>query len=348
MTNKFFFIIFSLLFIILFIRPMWAQSQSSGGGRYVIEQRYVRNLEWIGDSYTLKYEVVIERYDDGGASGGAPGGYKAYIREFTEKQSFPVSLPAGKYRYRIIPYDYLEQPGIATDWVYIEINPAPIALAEERKTEDEGNIPQTYEDEKTTPCVNETAGTKADDSAAGAVKESKSKGTESPFDLHINAAWAPLIPLYGRMSEIFEDGFYGVGASVRFGAFYNKLNWFSPGAELLMSWYALDNPDSEDKMKIQTGVTGINIAAQLRIPRPRMAVTIRAGFAFAFQVGEINVENYSYSTGGLTPQLTAEVSFLWFAYKQLYLEAGAGFCHFFDKESNSGCLRPWIGVGWQF
>jgi len=50
----------------------------------------------------------------------------------------------------------------------------------------------------------------------------------------------------------------------------------------------------------------------------------------------------------LTPQLNADLSLLWFAYKQLYLEAGAGFSYFLDKENNSGCLRPRIGVGWQF
>jgi len=150
------------------------------------------------------------------------------------------------------------------------------------------------------------------------------------------------------MQEIFGDEFYAGGASVHFGAFYNKWKWFSPGVELSMSWYALNTDQDGEKMIIQTGVTGFNIAAQLKIPKPRMAVTLRAGFAFAFQAGKVNVEDYSYSTGGLTPQLNADLSLLWFAYKQLYLEAGAGFCHFLDKENNSGCLRPWIGVGWQF
>jgi len=313
-TNKIILFVF-LTALLLFCRPLWAQSQPSGSGHYVIEQRYVQNLVWIGDEYTLKYEVVIEQNE----GDGADGEYKIYIQEFTEKPGFQVSLPVGKYRYRIIPYDYLEQPGEASDWVNIEIKPAPIAPVDEQIT---------------------------DDSAAEG--EPRSTENDNPFDLYVNAAWAPLIPLYGRMSEIFADGFYAGGASVHFGALYNKLKWFSPGVELSMSWYALNTDQNGEKMNIQTGLTGLNIVAQIKIPRPRMAVTLRAGFAFAFQVGKVNVEDYSYSTGGLTPQLNADLSLLWFAYKQLYLEAGVGFCHFFDKENNSGCLRPRIGVGWQF
>jgi len=352
MTNRILLFVFLTTFF-LFSRPLWAQSQ--GSGHYVIEQRYVRNLEWIGDNYTLKYEVVIEQSDG--------GGYKAYIREFTEKQSLQVSLPVGKYRYRIIPYDYLEQPGTATDWIYIEIKPAPIIPVETRKEDDESYVLHPDDAEKGAYVL------QPDEAEEGYVfhhVEDEQKGnetvvknqndtvtvngdeTEKPINLYINAAWTPSIPLYGRMSGIYGKKFYAVGASVRFGVLFNKPRWFSPGIELLMSWYALNKTQDGDKISVQTGVTGINIVAQKKLPNPRMAVTLRAGFALVFQVGEINVEDYSYSTGGLIPQINIEASFLWFAYKKLYLEAGMGFTHLFDKNNNSGCLRPWIGVGWKF
>jgi hypothetical protein len=332
-TNK---IIFFVFLIILFLTGRPLRAQTPGGGRYVVEQRYVQNLEWIGDNYTLKYEVVIERNEGGGASGG----YKVFIREFTEKQSLQVSLPVGKYRYRIIPYDYLEQAGIATEWINIEIKPAPTVSAETRKEDNEIYVPPPVE---TAPLVNETVINRTDDST-----KTRGDETEKPLNLYISAAWTPLIPLYGRISEIFENKFYPTGASVRFGALYNKPRWFSPGIELSMSWYGLNNDQDGDKIGVQTGVMGVNLVAQKKLPNPSMAVTIRAGFAYAFQVGEINVEDYSYSTGGLIPQINIEASFLWFAYKKLYLEAGIGFAHLLDKDSNSGCLRPWIGVGWQF
>jgi hypothetical protein len=278
------------LAIFLFNRPLWAQSPG-GGGYYVTEQRYVQDLVWVGDDYTLKYEVVIEKNED--------NVYKAFLREFTEKPNLQISLPLGKYRYRIIPYDYLEHPGKASDWVNIEIKPAPVFTA------------------------------------------------DNPINLYLSAAWQPLIPLYGRMREIFGNEFNATGASVRFGVLYNKPRWFNPGIELSTSWYALNNAQTIDTIGIQTGVIGLNLVAQTPLPR-RMAVTLKAGASVLFQVSEIKIEDYSYTKGGLIPQINVEASFLWFAYKQLYLEAGLGFYHLIDKDDNSGCLRPWLGAGWRF
>jgi len=279
------------------ISPLWAQEpQNSGnddGGYYVIEQRYVQTIEWIGDNYTLKYEFILEKNEG--------DGYKAYSREFIEKPNLQISLPLGKYRYRIIPYDYLEHPGEASDWVNIEIKPAPVVTNK----------------------------------------------TVNPINLYVSASWTPLIPLYGRMEEIFGNNFYAVGASVRFGALYNKLRWLTLGIELSTSWYALNNAQSSDIIGAQTGVTGFNIVAQKPLPK-RMAVTLKAGASFLFQVSEIEIEDYTYSAGGFLPQINLEASFLWFAYKQLYLEAGLGYYHLFNKDGNSGILRPYLGVGWQF
>jgi len=291
MTNRILFLFFltAALFVIC---PLWAQ-QDSGGGYYVTEQRYVQQLAWIGDDYTQKYEVVIEKNEG--------GKYKSYLREFTEKPDLQVSLPWGKYRYQIIPYDYLEHPGEVSDWVNIEIKPAPAASDE----------------------------------------------TGYPINLYVSAAWSPLFPLYGRMLEIFERKFYMVGASVCFGVLYNKPQWFHPGLELSTSWYALDNAQSSDTIGIKTGATGFNIVAQKPLPN-RMAVTLKAGAAILYQVSKINIEDYSYWTGGLIPQINLEASFLWFAHKQLYLEAGPGFYYLINKEGNSGCLSPRLGVGWQF
>jgi len=322
MTNRVLLFVF-LTTLFLFCRPLLAQAQqSSGGGHYVIEQRYVQQLIWIGDEYTLKYEVVIEQNED--------GKYKTYIREFTERPTLLVSLPVGKYRYRIIPYDYLEQPGEASDWINFEIKPTPV-------------VPPviTEEKEHKTPSVNDAV-TKNHD------EPEKQEEAGKPLNLYVSAAWVPLIPLYGRLQEIFGNEFYAAGASVRFGILYNKPRWFSPGVELSTSLYALNNDQNKDKIGVQTGVMGFNLVAQKKLPNPTMAVTLRAGAALAYQVGEIDIEDYSYTTGGLIPQINAEASFLWFAYKKLYLEAGIGFSHLLGKDDNSGFLRPWIGAGWRF
>jgi len=333
MTNKILLFVF-LLTLFLFSRPLWAQAQQSDGGHYVIEQRYVQKIEWIGDKYTLKYEVVIERNEG--------GKYKAYIQEFTEKPNLQVSLPLGKYRYRVIPYDYLEQPGEASVWVNIEINPAPIVSVEVQKADDGSYVLHPYEKEQIVPGINEIVINNQNDS-----KTTEGTETDKPFNLYVSAAWTPIIPIYGRIQEIFGNEFHASGAAIRFGALW-KMQWFSPGIELSTAWYALNIAQENDEIGIQTGVTGFNIVAQKKLPNPKMAVTLRAGFALGFQVGEINIEDYSYTTGGLIPQINVEASFLWFAYKRLYLEAGVGFNHLLEKDSNSGCLRPWLGAGWQF
>jgi hypothetical protein len=291
MTSRNLFFLTAMFFI---IQSLWAQSPDNGnGGYYVIEQRYVHTIEWIGDDYTFKYEVVIEKDED--------GGYKTYLREFTEKPSLQVSLPSGKYRYRVIPYDYLEHPGEASDWENIEIESAPVV-------------------------TNEIVNT---------------------INLYLSAAWNPLFPLYGRMREIYENKFYTAGASVRFGVLFNKFKWFNPGAELSASWYDINNAQSSDTIGMKTGLTGINIVAQKPLSK-RTAVTLKAGAAILYQINEINIEDYSYWTGGLVPQINVEASFIWFAYKQLYLEAGLGFYHLLNDGDNSGVLRPWLGAGWQF
>ncbi|GBU28181.1 hypothetical protein R84B8_01739 [Treponema sp. R8-4-B8] len=339
MTNRILLFVF-LIALFLFNQPLRAQAQQSQSGsgddgRYVVEQRYVQKIEWIGDEYALKYEVVIEKNEG--------DKYKTHIREFTEKPGLQVSLPVGKYRYRIIPYDYLEQPGTASEWVNVEIKAIPIVSVEVQKADDGSYVLHPYDNEQIVPGVNEIVINNPDDSKITVGGE-----TAKLINLYAGAAWLPLIPLYGRLREIFGSEFYAAGASVRFGALYNKLRWFSPGIELSMSWYALNNSMGGDEISIQTGVIGFNIVAQKKLPNPKMAVTLRAGFALAFQVGEINVEDYSYTTGGLIPQINIEASFLWFAWKRLYVEAGIGFAHLIDGYGNSGFLRPQIGAGWKF
>jgi hypothetical protein len=288
--------------------PLWAQDAQStvqgaaqGAGHYVIEQRYVQQLVWVGDEYTLKYEVVIES--------GEGRTYRSYSREFTEKPALQISLPPGTYRYRIISYDYLEQPGDASEWVNLEIKPSP----------------------------------------AVSVGEQAESGPSDTFSFYLSAAWSPLLPLYGGIREVFGNEFYAAGASLRFGAFFNKLNWwFIPGLELSTSWYTLNKAQDGDTVGIQAGVTGFNIAAQKRFFNQKMAVTLRAGGALAFQIGETNIADETNTIGGITPQFNVEASFLYKVWKQLYVETGASFTFHLNQNSSSGYLCPRLGAGWKF
>lgn len=272
--------------------------------RYVTEQRFIQRLVWIGDEYAFRYEVVIERNED--------EEYREYKREFTASSALVISLPLGNYRYHVIPYDFLDQPGEASDWVTLNVA-----------------APPTISGEPPEP-------------------PSLSSDSEKHIDIFLGAAWAPLFPVYGGMQQIFGQGFHASGAIIRFGVFYNNLKWFNPGLELSASWYALNKVEDDDKIGIQTGVTGFNIVAQAWLPNRKMAFALRAGGGFAFQVGEVNAGQYSYSMGSLVPHINLEASFLWLALKQLYAETGVGFFFLVNQNNNSGYLRPWLGVGWQF
>jgi len=285
----------SLLAALFFVsRNIWAQS-----GHYVIEQRYVQQIYWTEDEYVLKYEVIIERYVD--------GAYRAYSQEFTESNSILISLPPGNYRYRIIPYDYLEQPGEATDWINISIKPAS-------------------------------------DEMVNAALEAETKKQVSVF---VNAAWTPSIPIHGRMHGIYGNKFYAPGAIIRLGLFFFKVEWFDLGAEMTTSWYGLNMSQDGAKIDSQAGITNVNVIAQMRLNQ-KMAVTVRAGGGIVYQALGISGNNDDYSKGTMTAEMNVEASFLWIAYKQLYLEGGIGYTLFLNNVKPSGFLRPLIGVGWRF
>jgi len=290
--------LFAALFFFSLTSSLWAQNR-----RYVTEQRFIQRLVWVGDEYAFRYEVVIERNEG--------DGYREYKREFTASSELVISLPLGKYRYRIIPYDFLDQGGEASGWVTLDVVAPPVIPGE-------------------TP------------------EQSASSVPKKNINIFLSAAWSPVFPVYGGMQEIFGNELFTTGASVRFGVLYSKPQWFHPGIELSTSWYALNNAQDNDTIGIQAGVTGFNIVAQTWFPGQKTALTFRAGGAFAFQVGKLGFEQYSYSMGSLAPQINLEASFLWLALKQLYAEAGLGFNHLMNEDGNSGCLRPWIGAGWRF
>jgi len=70
-------------------------------------------LEWQKDQKARRYEVVVEKEED--------NEYRQTIREFTETSSIEVSLEPGKYRYMVIPYNFLDRPGKIPDWKEFEV-----------------------------------------------------------------------------------------------------------------------------------------------------------------------------------------------------------------------------------
>jgi hypothetical protein len=113
------YIIFTFLLFFLFVPLLHAQTDGPvAGTRYFLDTssdtpRFVQRLSWVGGEYALRYEVVIERVDS--------GNYHEVLREFTSALFIDVSLLQGRYRFCVIPFDYLGSPGARSNWMYIEV-----------------------------------------------------------------------------------------------------------------------------------------------------------------------------------------------------------------------------------
>jgi hypothetical protein len=236
-------------------------------------------------------------------------GYLEFKREFTASSELVISLPLGNYRYHVIPYDYLDQPAEASGWVMLDVT-APPAIPDE------------------TP--------------------DQSSGPEKQFDIILGAAWAPLLPISGRIQEIFEQEFYPSGAILRLGFLYDNSGRGNLGLELSTAWYDLNKAQDDNRIRVLGGITSFNIVVQAWSSNRNAALMFRVGGGVVFQIGEVNTGESSYSIGGVIPQMNLEMSFLWPVLKQFYLEIGYGVNLFMSEDDVSICFRPCLGIGWQF
>jgi len=104
-----------LFLLLVFACAGLCHAQAQAGGFYM-EQRFVQRLTWGWDEYVMRYEVIIEKDMD--------GAYRRTVREFTENSFIDVSLSPGKYRYRVILYDYFNRQSSGSGWIDFEVLPA--------------------------------------------------------------------------------------------------------------------------------------------------------------------------------------------------------------------------------
>jgi hypothetical protein len=274
------------------------------------------------------------------------------MREFTELSSFQISLLPGYYRYRVIPIDFLEQPGEASNWEILNVLPVPIIPVEVRSTGDDNYLLIPQNNDQLVPGVSEILIKNPDelktDEGVIIVEKHEPVEIEKPTNIYLCAAWAPLLPLYGGIQEVFGRQFYFSGAAFHFGLIFTKPQLFNPGLELSISWYALNKVQDDTKIEIQTGVMGINFLAQKWLPNQKMALTLRAGGGLSFQIGDLSSGENLYLMDRLVPQLNLEPSFLWQVLEHLYVEAGLSYTLFLNRNNPSACLHPWLGAGWSF
>jgi hypothetical protein len=233
-------------FLVFFLLPgSFLQAQNSG---YFLDSssgeiRYIQRLIWTGDEYAQRYEVVIERERE--------GAYQEMLRESTTALYIQISLLPGKYRCRVITYDFLNQAGGVSEWVYIEV--LAVLYPEQVYKTDDIELVRT-----------------ADDS--GSVQPA---GYQRRPDLFLGAGWLPLFAIYDEKNRLLGRNHSFAGGAVRFGAVWGAGN-FNPGLELAIPYNFVDT----DTGDLHLWGIGLNLLARKRLPDDRMALTFRLGAGY--------------------------------------------------------------------
>ena len=258
---------------------------------------YPVHLDWTEDESVLRYEVIIENEEED----------LEVLREYTAAFSITVSLPPGNYRCKVIPYDFLEKPGNESPWMSF------VVLAPK--------IPEPI----ITPAPEPEPPPVLASPPPAAIK------APIPLDVYINAAWMPLLPIYGEEDQFFGRNPLLPGAGIRLGALLTSLSVINPGLEAAGSWYLF----RENGVSLNVFTAGINLVAQKRPRGSIIAITIRAGAGYSI-VKDKQVLNSNIGA-----------SIACFPTNHFSFETGIDHVHLF-KEDLSGCLRPWLGIGLWF
>jgi hypothetical protein len=275
------------------------------------ESRFIQRLTWPEDEYARRYEVIIEK-EEGGE-------YRGLFHEFTTALFIEVSLLPGKYRCRVITHDYLNRPGPVPEWKYIEV----LAV----------NDPEAVNRTDEIALVHSELAQTTD--SAEPVQSADDK-----VNLFLSAAWTPLFTISDGGKRFFERDMSLLGTTVRFGVVLAKSFFnINPGLELPVS-YNFFNTGTDEPAHLLT--FGLNLTALKRLSS-NTALTFRlgAGYGLLFTEDEDTAASFS---GGKSFHINAGVSFLLFVMKNLYLETGLDYAHWFT-EPTSYYFGPWLGIG---
>jgi hypothetical protein len=172
-----------------------------------------------------------------------------------------------------------------------------------------------------------------------------------PVDISVSAGYRPLIPLYGMINELFQTGFFPIGAYGRLSVIPFKRRWGYMGFELEPSWHYL--MVTQEDYKVQGNMLGGTVFGvfQRWFSNRVTALNFRIGggiysipdYRFIFTRGETEPVMI------LIPAVAAGISFQWHVKKSFFLETGLDFTHFFTVDNpQSAYLLPFLGAGWQF
>jgi hypothetical protein len=278
------------------------------------ETSFIQRLTWTEDEYARRYEVIIEKEEE--------GEYRDLFQEFTTELFIEISLLPGKYRCRVITYDFLNRPGPLPEWKYIEVlavlDPEPVYY-------EQVHIEQAHLEQ--------------DHLTDDPVKK---------VDLFLSAAWAPSFTISDGGNRFFERDMALSGATVRFGVVWAESYFnINPGLELPVSYIFLRTGSGEQAHLL---TFALNLFGLKWLPGNRMALSFRLGAGYGFLFTD-DADTAASFSGAQSIHINAGVSFLLFVMDvrnsfRLYLEIGLDYAHWFTSPT-SYYFRPWVGIGFR-
>jgi len=340
-----------LLALFLFVFTSFLSAQNPG---YFIEEKgdeikYIQRFVWKGGENALQYEVTFERERN--------GAYIPYLKETTKAQFIEVSLPPGRYRFRVIPYDVLGRPVEGSKWTNVEILPVP--------------KPEPYEEQK--PEIN-TAQKPEIQPKPEIKEEPEAEDFEEPEKektvlFRIGALLEPRLILYGGARYSDGEKIDGEGGGLCTNIVFKTPMDIYIGPELTVN---VSRQGNIEKWRLFYYTFGLNILAEKWSQKKTLGVGLRMGVLYPsidiqknwrdlesddlrdyFKSGEIYIiaADKGFHKERLIPNIG--VSLYWLIKKHLLLEFGFDYMHMFPKKSphefpQTGFFCPRLGISYQF
>jgi len=317
--NKRLVIVFILF---LFVLPLWAQSN-----RPAAESRYDMRLSWNGDEYTLRFEVIVEKEEN--------GTYRRSVQRFTADTNIKLSLQPGNYRFRVIPYDLLNKAGKSSEWITFKVH--PVLTAE---------FPKKEEPVQEIPAVEETKELKQKEQTEEMTLTTFEKFKKS-FDGYAGILWMPVIPAHSPGENQFFSGNPAyVGLGVCFGVVYDKSAFINPGLEFSVSWYAFNSHLTHDYSFQHSLLFELDLLAQKWLFQRSIALTFRLGMGISGLQNSLDKDSIDYKYHNSDSfYINTGISMLFQTDDLLFFKIGLDYV-FLLNVSYAGYFRPGLGFGW--
>ena len=290
-----------------------------------------QRLTWIADEYVWYYEVELQMEIE--------GIFRSLLRRFSSMPYIEIPLTPGRYRFRVIPFDFLDRPGAGSGWVYFEVpslllpdpepEPEPIEVRPEPEIVEVEPEPEIELEPEIEPVEVEPEPEPEPIEAVPGIEYRR------PVAFQVSLAWMPMFLIYSESQ--FPGGNSTLsGIVARLGLLSARDRPINPGLELAAAFHAFDDA--------QSVTMDVNLMAQKWLSNERTALNMRIGAGFSLLPENLN----TYGISGNNHSFNANMGFSLQQRlgRRLFIEAGVDYINLLSVDQ-SGWVRPWIGTGWR-